>query len=687
MEDLRIELRGHIKPHRVPLQALRPTLALDGVAWLNTLCSADPSVRLLGGLPPNLEAKACEFVRTLKELGPKPIFLFDGLPFIQESTAQSLTKRQQTLKDIWEGLEDSRPVRPLLRIQAYSEDYCPELIAQLKAAGAECLRAPYKAAMQLAYLSANSMVGAVYGDLDLLMYDCKRIILEFDLEHKEAIIVDSSAVALTELGLSKERLMEMFILKGYLIGKEIIREEVKRLLELLRGGREGYSFLPLGESIAKLYESARVFLKSQIVSKPDKPETVPLHPQAKLDAAIGLHFQHEVYFAVSVTPLSFQLLSAVAAHRIVELPPVADSRYYRSALQRVLKTRRNCYNLLQSFLNEAFRKTDIVVQYWYGGTDRLTYEPLQPLKWVFTRAEVEHQVTAQNRQMDFVLCLKWHLDAWAQNSPLVTNLKNEEVVESPAESHKDVLCKVYFKFLEMCGFIGPNGDPMVFGKALMKAAGEFQYELFLILELLGMGLLNGHTMQQSISQAFLSATSFRALTRCPETNNQEMRHSATLVARVCSLLQPKLAAESWTGPMNYSIAQFYSIVRLLHRNYRLLLEAIILNEFCNKRFTSPELFRGLGEKLPFRAVPCSALGVVLRSLLLGKSLSEAKLLFPQCIDLKGDLERCWKLWQCVMNAVCCLRKHQSVKEKVMQDFQRADELFRSRYERLREETV
>jgi hypothetical protein len=269
----------------------------------------------------------------------------------------------------------------------------------------------------------------------------------------------------------------------------------------------------------------------------------------------------------------------------------------------------------------------------------------------------------------------------------VTNLKNEEVVESPAESHKDVLCKVYFKFLEMCGFIGPNGDPMVFGKALMKAAGEFQYELFLILELLGMGLLNGHTMQQSISQAFLSVTSFRALTRCPETNNQEVRHSATLVARVCSLLQPKLAAESWTGPMNYSIAQFYSIVRLLHRNYRLLLEAIILNEFCNKRFTSPELFRGLGEKLPFRAVPCSALGVVLRSLLLGKSLSEAKLLFPQCIDLKGDLERCWKLWQCVMNAVCCLRKHQSVKEKVMQDFQQADELFRSRYERLREETV
>ena len=311
MEDLRIELRGHLKARRVPLQALRPTLALDGAAWLNSLSGADPSVRLLGGLPPSLESKACEFVRRLKELGPKPIFMFDGLSLIQESTAQSLAKRQQTLREIWENLEDSRAVRPLLRVQAYSEDYSPELIGQLKAAGAECLRAPYKAAMQLAYLSANGMVGAVYGDLDLLMYDCKRIVVEFDLEHGEALMVDSSTVALTDLGLSKERLMEMFILKGYLIGKEIIREEAKRLVELLRGGREGYSFLPPGESIAKLYESARTFLKSQIVTKPDKPETLPLHPQTKLEASIGLHFQHEVYFAVTVTPLSFQLLSAI----------------------------------------------------------------------------------------------------------------------------------------------------------------------------------------------------------------------------------------------------------------------------------------------------------------------------------------------------------------------------------------
>lgn len=676
MEELRAEVRRLLKPRQVQLQDLRPTVAFDGGVWLGRLGVSDPAMRVLGGLPPALEACLRQFVCKIKEWGPKPIFVFDGLPFLQEPSETALLRKAAKTKAIWiaqaQGRSDfSPPPGP-----AYSEDYSAEVFAILKSCGAECFRAPYKASMQLAYLSSHSLVGAVSGDLDLLAYDTKKVLLEVDVERGTALCVDSAAVS-ADLQLPREKWLQVMVLKGYITGRELVREESKQLLSDLRT-RNGFTFLTSSDSL-KLFELVENYAKSQIVIKPDKPETMPLHPQVKLEAAIGLRFNHEAYFAMTVAPLSFQLLSALASHCIVELAPVADSRKYRLALQKAVNIREKGYSLLISHLNEAFSKSEISVQYWYGDTTVLNLRPQPRLKWVFVKAEVEQQITTQGRQVDFVFCLKWHMDAWKERSPLVENMRSDEVSEPMAETHKDVLCRIFLRFLELTDFITSSGEPTVFGKALLRYAGDYPCELFLVLQMLSIGVLTGHIMSQHGIE-YLDPTVFRLLT----TDSCEDRQSVLLVSRICSLVPAKLGSEMWKGPLSFPIAQFYSITRLLYRNYRLLLEAIIISEFCRSGFSSPELLRGLGEKLPYRSVPNSATGLLLHRLLSGQSLSEVQAIYPQCIDIIGDMERCWSFWKVVLGAVDCLRKHGAIPEAAYEKYARADEVFGKRMRELKQ---
>jgi len=651
-------------------------VAFDGGVWLSRLGVSDPAMRVLGGLPPALEACLRQFVGKIKEWGLKPIFVFDGLPFLQEPSESALFRKAAKTKAIWLALAQGRsdfspPAGP-----AYSEDYSAEVFAILKSCGAECFRAPYKASMQLAYLSSHSLVGAVSGDVDLLAYDTKKVLLELDVERGTGLCVDSAAVS-ADLQLPREKLLQAMILKGYITGKELVREESKQLLSDLRT-RNGLTFLTSSDSV-KLFELAENYAKSQIVIKPDKPETMPLHPQVKLETAIGLRFDHEAYFAMTVAPLSFQLLSAIASHCIVELAPVADSRKYRITLQKAVKIRENSYSLLISSLNEVFSKSEINVQYWYGENTALSLHSQPRLKWVFARADVEQQITTQGRQVDFVFCLKWHMDAWKERSPLVENMRSEEISEPMAEAHKDVLCRIFFKFLELSDFITSSGEPTIFGKALLRYAGDYPCELFIVLQMLSIGVLTGHTMSQQ-GIAYLDPSAFRQLT----TESCEDRQSVLLISRVCSLVPAKLGNGLWKGPLSFPLAQFYSITRLLYRNYRLLLEAIIISEFRHSGFSSPELFRGLGEKLPYRSVPNSACGLLLHSLLSGQSLPEVQATYLQCIDIPGDLERCWSFWKGVLDTVGSLRKHGAIAEAAYEKYVRADAVFGKRMRELKQ---
>lgn len=676
MEELRAEVRRLLKPRQIQLHSLRPTIAFDGGVWLSRLGTSDPVMRVLGGLPAALEASIRQFVNKVKEWGPKPIFVFDGLPFLQEPSEAAMVRKETKTKAIWIAQAHGHSDMSLPAGPAYSEDNIAEIFAILKSCGAECFRAPYKASMQLAYLSSNSFVSAVSGDLDLLVYDSKKILLEVDVESGTAQCVDSTSVS-ADLQLTREKLLQLMILKGYITGRELVREESKQLLSEFRI-RNPITFLTSSDSL-KLFELVENYAKSQIIIKPDKPETMPLHPQVKLETAIGLRFDHEAYFAMTVAPLSFQLLSAIASHCIVELAPVADSRKYRIALQKAVKIRENSYSLLISHLNEAFSKSEIHIQYWFGERAELGVRPQPRLKWVFARADVEQQITTQGRQVDFVFCLKWHMNAWKERSPLVENMRSEEAIEPMAEAHKDVLCRIFFKFLELSDFITSSGEPTIFGKVLLRHAGDYPCELFLILQMLSIGVLTGHTMSQN-GIGYLDPTVFRQLTA--ETG--EDRQSVLLISRVCSLIPAKLGIGMWKGPLKFPISQFYSITRLLHRNYRLLLEAIIISEFCHSGFSSPELFRGLGEKLPYRSVPNSATGLVLHGLLSGKSVSDVQAMYPLCEDIPGDLERCWKFWKEVLGAVGSLKKHGVLAEAAYENYVRADEIFARKMSEVRE---
>ena len=644
---------------------------------MNRLQAGDPAMRVLGGLAPSLEDSIRRFVGKLKDYGPKPVFIFDGLPFLQEPSDTSIARKESKIKSIW--LAQVQNTQSLPPFPAYSEDYSAELFAILKSCGAECFRAPYKASMQLAYLSAHSFVGAVCGDLDLLVYDTKRVVLEVDIDRGTALCVDSNSVT-AELQLTREKLLQLLILKGYITGRDLTREESKRLISDLRTGNIR-SYFTSSEQL-KVFELIESYARSQIIIKPDKPETMPLNPQSKLEAAIGLRFSHDAYFALAITPLSYQLLASIASHCIIELPPVADSRKYRVALEKTVTIRESCYSLLISHLNEVFRKTEIGVYYWYGEKAELNLRPRNQLKWVFTRVNVEEEITSQGRQVDFAFCLKWHLNAWKEQRPLVENMRSEEAIEPRAEAHKDVLCRIFFRFLELSGFITPLGEPTVFGKALLRHCNDFPCELFLFLQMLNMGVLTGHTMSQKGISSYLPPAIFRQLTTITHID----RYSILLISRVCSLIPAKLSAGQWKSQFNFPIAQFYSITRLLLRNYRLLLEAIIISEFCNDGFSSPELFRGLGEKLPYRSVPNSVMGLVLYRFLHGKTLVEIQSEYPLCSELEGDIERCWGFWKTVVGTVGCLRKHSVVTETLYSEYMRADEVFTQRMELMRRES-
>lgn len=662
--------RGLVK--QGPLENLKPTLAIDGEWLLESKLSIEQYYKLLGGKPLNLESALSEYLSPLISKNIKPVIVLQGIS-VSLKPQTKLDKRRVPRAEMWEklansdkpGFEENLKKGKQVTWAGYSE-----VVRSVRALGGEVFRAPYHQSAQLEYLSENNLVGGVMGPLDLLFSVPKQLVLSINKTEETYDYVDSNEV-LQSLGVTREKLVDAFVLKGYLFGMTLVDLPFEELVQRLQKS-DAASILDIKNK--KYFEDAKNFINAKI-----SLATPGLHfsQSPNLQNILKIRLPDKLYFALSVVPLSSQLFTTIASSSLLELPPYADSDYYISSIKAINNIRKKSFSLLAEKLPEEYKRhlQSIKIRYYCSSNPEhnLELENLKRLSWHFDSQDLESELLAQTKEdPDILFCLKWHYDCYGNNGKLTQKIfdKSEQPV---LESSKALKAKVLLIFLEHTGYFSGIGKPMLFGKVLLQCEERFQYPMFYILELYKLGYLNSRTLAQE-KESFLKKEVFEQLVRFDANANK--RHSILLVSRVFSLLSPTLSNNSWTGPLDYDLAQFHCIVSVLSLAFQSLTETIVLCEYLDKKVADVKHCIEVTEQLPFGVTAHVGLGIAVKHLLMGKSLEEVRRLCPEMKDLEGDLRKGWEFWKSLMRALKIFVKFGAIKQEGFKDYVEASKILK-----------
>ena len=651
---------------------LAPSVAIDGEVWLEDYLPSEPLIKVIGGPPSTLNRALREKIKPLVDAGIKPIIVFNGISpnvFDNKNLQTKATRRAECWKHLDTNLNDFRA--SLSTGKKITEEIFGEVVKAIRTLGGDVIRAPYISGPQLAYLESHYLVKAIMGKPDLLLYNPQKIVLKINYDEQTYEYIKTDDV-LAALDIDLDELMNVFIYKGYMFGKVLDPQPVTTLISTFKGKTV---LQHKNMKDAEYYQKTKLLLQSRVVLRCQEAD-ISVTPDSKLKTILGERFPKELYFAFCIIPLSSQVFSTLSSGSLIELPPYADSNYYREALNKVksLRSKTNAV-LLKSLSPSHANLFDVDIVYWYN-TDRekLPKVNISQFKWVFTDDEISDELERQNsKNVDLVFCLKWHSHSYMKKAGIYEHMLTEEE-ESAGWTSRSLMTRVLFRFLEHMNYFGKDGMPMLFGVTLMRCAPKWQYNLLLIQELFQYGLLNGRTLAQT-KTGFLSDELFNKL--CIMNVRDEERHSISLVSRVFSLVAPTLSEEEWSGAVDYPLSQFFSIVKVLVRSLRSLLEVILLSEFLNGRVGWNKNMLNLIDSLPYGSHNNIALGIAIKLLLLGKTLGEVKPMLPQCINLEQDLASAWEFWKELIKTVKYFYIHfKAIQQPMYDDFMYATKILR-----------
>lgn len=260
-------------------------------------------------------------------------------------------------------------------------------------------------------------------------------------------------------------------------------------------------------------------------------------------------------------------------------------------------------------------------------------------------------------KVDFKFCLQWHAFEFEREGTLYKDLtKYGDPVFSNDSNCLSAL--VHFMLLEHLELIADDGGMTVLGNVLKDSPQHLQEPCLVALEMMKFGVLNGEPFDvASPDRQFPPDVNY------PKAPVDQKQKSMLLLCRVMSLVPMKLRNDMWNADVDFDLAAFHSLVRVLKRALRHLTEAsltsVLLRDLTRVKLLPPGFMSAAPKKedhmktdalLPTFMLPRACMGIVSKFFLeyqgdaqtFNRELREK---FPCCFQPKEDLKVAFTFWE------------------------------------------
>ena len=567
----------------------------------------------------------------------------------------------------------------------------------LKTRGYDVIRAPYLCGAQLAYMTQHNQLQAVMGQAGLMIYGIKKVIVFMDLSVKHQVEWVDLDHILGVWGINQSQFVECCLLAGTEFSRTFPFLNVPELQQIVNVSPGHFSIeqavalvrqMPLNEwvgcipledmrndHIEEYCVTKALVLYAPVINIKDasiEPLTTPV--PADIQKIIGAKLPTGLYALIAAGLVNYRNPQVLSLGELNDKQQsLVDSEEYRALLIDLADYRKKALSFLSEASGYGLKKITTRTYFDKPGSKPKTSSlpSTTRLGWSFTKQELMQEMKAQGvDHVDIKFCLKWHAKDTEHNGPLLKNLKAGVQPRRPDDLNS-LSAQTILTFLEALDYFAPDGGMTVLGDVLKETPIPVQEQVLMALELLKLGVLNGEPLEATEDKPFPVKLGY--------PTSEDKNH--ILLSRVFSLMPMKLKGDLWHGKVDFDLAGFHCLVRVVNRAVRSLMESSLavhlLKDMKLAKLLPPHVFSpacplpseyiqvnpvkimdGAGpvSALPSFMLPRTCMGVVCKYLLDyngdAKSFeSTLKKTFTCCVDPMKDLKTGVKFWKELLRCV------------------------------------
>lgn len=732
--------------HSGKLQRLNGVrVGVDAVFWLRSIQALkDPFADALGGIPPGIFGFVDKELEQFKRYDITPLFVFQGVaPGPQHSMFVSRMDQQMELAWTYLAKGQKSEAQKCFAVSTsrINGDFVYFIFHHLRHKGYECLQAPYFAGAQLAHFAEQGVVSTVFGPPGLLLYGVPSVVIHINFAQLSFDWVDLESV-LQKWQITRDQFVDACMLAGteycltypylnlghfqpaapgrfnfdaavYIIKQAPLINWMQTFPteDMKNDHVDGYCICKV------LVQNSPVLHLQDHVIRPlgagaGGPGCPPPQVPADFSTIMGEKLPNSLYYLMLNGIISHKLPQALAKGEWTDKSqPLVDTNEFRELLVGLQDYRETALGLIARHLHSGFQTKKILCKAFWdphpirqglsGNAQNLPegariIQPRIPkgLRWNINQEAVEEEMRRQGvTKVDFKFCLQWHSHQFEIDGPLMRGVTRDGYPTATNDINS-LSALVHFMVLEHLELIAEDAGMTVFGNVLKDSPVHLQESCLVALEMMKFGVLSGEPFD-----AAQEDRPFPEQVKYPKGAVDQHTKAILLLSRVMSLVPMKLRNDMWNADVDFDLAAFHSLVRILKRALRQLVEAslasILLRDLSRVKALPPGFMCSSPKKedhlqmwavLPTFMLPRACMGIVVRHFLEYRGepaafQKDVSARFPCCEQPMKDLRIAFAFWDDLRRCVDAIAEPLGA-EELSEDMKSASQILYAQQQKL-----
>ncbi|EAW17575.1 MKT1 family protein [Aspergillus fischeri NRRL 181] len=678
----------------LPLSALKgAVVGIDASHYISQHLlhhsTREPLLVALGGFPFALKTNIERELQSFKELGVACLFVFNGLEFGKKDQRPHVqTESLRAFEQAWE-LYDQQQADQVVDAFSGAGTPRPESLYRflqriLYQNGVDFIVAPYSAAAQLSYLAkgSNPVIDAVFGPSEALLFGIDKLITRMDIESSQFFWITKQTCQ-DEMGrLSNEQFLDFCLLLGSSFlrtfpgfenptfpGKSVSIRDALPIFN--QAGRNALALCAQFEEdrrvqelqYADAYKRAFMTVKHHVIMDVDG-KVAPMDSEnapSDMHELIGQRLPEEIYFYLSKGVLGPEIPNYLTSGEVqISLPlGVEDTEIYRQTVSSTLtpiRTQSIC--LLSNSLHRFYQTKVINIRTWFDekSDKSITLKTLPSVKETIQAWKIRSDQLPEGvkKLQSTSSPLKFAVRSLQDPEFGAKSLASSKDAQ-PLSSQDEILANVYWRFLQLRGYIDEKHRLTSWGVCLDQAlsvldpADNLEEATFLAVEMVRFGLLNSKEWFSHVSGG-------------PMRGSDEDKKFNILISRVACIAKIQHKNIGYSGPLSRQLLCYRSLISEVRSTLRNLIEVVLASLLLSGDASRDRNdWTEMSIKLPFIDDNDCGLGIAVRTYLDDLPLqadstspearldvkSKGKDWFQHSDSFTSNLEKAFKLWDSV----------------------------------------